>query len=429
MRLQLAADHECFRSFQREGASTLKILSEQRLTTPELENHCWPASGMTTVTTCDGRPLSRGLKSFCSLEQALQLDGRREARASPYQFASECVSLIFPDFDGAKTHMSYTACANSAVPRHGIRAGLGRLTATLLVLVFSAAFKPASAETGAGDGSRTAILCAYEPEWRALLPSLSERQEAMYAGVTFITGLIEGTPVVLIESGISQVNATVATQAAIDHYKLDGIIVMGISGGINPDLHVGDVVVPAQWREYLDSVFAREQGGRYILPNYFAIPQSEHFGMIFPQPVRIQKPVGGTDLQTWFQTDARLLDAARKASADVVLENCMADHKCLSSTPRVIVGGNGISGPAFVDNAAFRNFTRRVFRAEAVDMEAAAVAHTAYMNKVPFLSIRSLSDLAGGDAGPNEMEAFQGLASQNALAVLRSLLVQVRHAR
>lgn len=283
--------------------------------------------------------------------------------------------------------MKHDISAGSVAQRRSIRAALGSMTATLLMLASLATFAPASAETGARHGSRTAILCAYEPEWQALLPSLTDRQDATYAGVTFVLGRIEGTPVVLIESGISQVNAAIATQTAIDHYNLDGIIVMGISGGVDPDLHVGDVVVPTQWREYLDSVFAREQNGQYTLPSYFAVPQTEHFGMIFPQPVRIQKPMGGTDLHTWFPADARLLDAARKVSADVTLENCTADRKCLPSKPRVIVGGNGISGPAFVDNAAFREFTRRAFQAEAVDMEAAAVAHTSYMNKVPFLSI------------------------------------------
>lgn len=302
---------------------------------------------------------------------------------------------------------------------------IGRLTAVLVTLA-SFAYGSVQAEANAEGGMRTAILCAYEPEWQALLPSLTDRQEARYAGVTFVTGRIEGTPVVVIESGIGPVNAAVATQAAIDHYTLDGIIVMGISGGIDPELHIGDVVVPAQWREYLYSVFARERDGQYTLPSFFPAPQTENFGMIFPQPVGIQNASGGTDLHTWVPANAHLLEAAQKASADVRLESCTADRKCLNTTPHVIVGGNGISGSAFVDNAAFRDFAHRAFKAEAVDMEAAAVAHAAAMNAVPFLSVRSLSDLAGGDASSNEMEAFQGLASQNAVAVLHAIILQVR---
>ena len=328
--------------------------------------------------------------------------------------------------NGVDISMSYSGQADySTRPRRNYKL-LRRLAAVIFTLT-SFPYASVHADERAKVDMRTAILCAYEPEWQALLPSLTDRQEARYGGVTFVTGQIESTPVVVIESGIGPINAAVATQTAIDHYKLNGIIVIGISGGIDPNLHVGDVVVPAQWREYLDSVFARERDGRYTLPSFFAAPQTENFGMIFPQPVRVQNQAGGSEPHTWFPVDARLLGAARKVSAGAALETCTVDRKCLHSTPHVIVGGNGISGSAFVDNVAFRDFAHRAFMAEAVDMEAAAVAHTAFMNTVPFLSIRSLSDLAGGDASSNEMEAFQGLASQNAVAVLRAILLQLRH--
>jgi adenosylhomocysteine nucleosidase len=307
------------------------------------------------------------------------------------------------------------------------RASLGWLAAMLLVLppVGLVLVAPLRAE----DGPRTAILCAYEPEWQALLPSITDQHAEKHAGVTFVTGRIEEVPVVLIESGVSTVNAALAAQAAIDHHTIDRIIVVGISGGVSPDLHIGDVVIPDRWSEYLESVFAREQGGKYTLPSYFAAPQTEHFGMIFPQPARIPRPSGAPELRTWFQADAHLLDAARKISAQLTLAPCTATQKCLSPAPRLIIGGSGVSGPAFVDNAAFRRFAHRTFQADAVDMEAAAVAQVAYMNKVPFLAIRSLSDLAGADADGNQMEVFQELASENAVTVLKSLLVQLREAR
>jgi adenosylhomocysteine nucleosidase len=55
-------------------------------------------------------------------------------------------------------------------------------------------------------------------------------------------------------------------------------------------------------------------------------------------------------------------------------------------------------------------------------MESAAVAHVATTNGVPFLAFRSLSDLAGGGAGENEMQTFENLASENSVAVLRAFL-------
>ena len=100
----------------------------------------------------------------------------------------------------------------------------------------------------------------------------------------------------------------------------------------------------------------------------------------------------------------------------------MADARCLREPPTVVVGGPGVSGGAFVDNAAFRGWAFETFGARVLDMESAAVAHVAYANGVPFIAVRSLSDLAGGGGGANQMEAFLGLAAGNAAAVVKALL-------
>lgn len=64
--------------------------------------------------------------------------------------------------------------------------------------------------------------------------------------------------------------------------------------------------------------------------------------------------------------------------------------------PVVILGGNGVSGPIFVDNAEYRDWVWDTFQADALDMETAAVAHVTYVNDVPFIAFRSLSDPAAG---------------------------------
>ena len=91
-------------------------------------------------------------------------------------------------------------------------------------------------------------------------------------------------------------------------------------------------------------------------------------------------------------------------------------------TPKVVIGGSGVSGGAFIDNAAFRDYTFKTFGARVLDMESAAVAHVAYANNVPFLAVRSLSDLAGGGEGENQIEVFFGLAAGNSAAVVKALL-------
>jgi adenosylhomocysteine nucleosidase len=117
-----------------------------------------------------------------------------------------------------------------------------------------------------------------------------------------------------------------------------------------------------------------------------------------------------------------MLAVAREVAAHEALERCVPSGECLEHQPRIVVGGNGVSGPTFLNNAEFREWIWRVFEADAVDMETAAIAQVAALNDVPFLGFRSLSDLAGGGAGTNEIRVFGRLAANNSAAVLLEFL-------
>ena len=106
----------------------------------------------------------------------------------------------------------------------------------------------------------------------------------------------------------------------------------------------------------------------------------------------------------------------------VELQKCEASGKCLSHAPKLVTGGNGVSGPAFVDNAAFREYTFKTFQANVLDMETAAVGMVAYSNGVPYIAFRSLSDHAGGGSGENEMGTFMGIAADNSAKVMLAFL-------
>ena len=94
----------------------------------------------------------------------------------------------------------------------------------------------------------------------------------------------------------------------------------------------------------------------------------------------------------------------------------------VSSTHAFVLGGHGVSGQVFVDNAALREYAFRTFQARVLDMETAAIGHVAYANGLPFIAFRSLSDLAGGGAGENEMGTFLGIAADNSARVLLAFL-------
>ncbi len=269
---------------------------------------------------------------------------------------------------------------------------------------------------------RTAVISAFEPEWRVLQGLVSAPKACRLNGVNFITGKIEGHPVIVFQSGVSMTNAAMTTQLALDHFNIESLVFTGIAGGADPSLTLGDVVVPEQWGEYLESNFARETPDGYRPMRFAKGDEFPNFGMIYPNGVLTGSAKQPSAYRFWFHADAALLDKARQAASAAHLQSCTADGQCLSHTPRVVVGGAGVSGPVFVDNARFREYVFTTFHAQVMDMESAALAHVAFANDKPFIVFRSLSDLAGGGETPNQMRTFMGLASHNSAEVVRAFL-------
>ncbi|HSH89226.1 MAG TPA: 5'-methylthioadenosine/S-adenosylhomocysteine nucleosidase [Ramlibacter sp.] len=268
---------------------------------------------------------------------------------------------------------------------------------------------------------RVAIISAFQPELTLLLSKVQNPSRQTINGVEFTTGTLQGKPVVMFLSGISMTNAAMNTQLALDRFRVSHVVFSGIAGGVNPALRVGDVVVAQRWGQYLEVLAARETApGKYHVPGWMDDVKLPNFGMWHPRPIGVRS-AKGVEKKFWFDSDPALMEIARRAS-NVALERCDADRKCLSNDPRVVIGGNGVSGQAFVDNAAFREYTFKTFEANVLDMETAATAMVAYVNGVPFIAFRSLSDLAGGGEGENEINTFFKIAADNSARVLLAFL-------
>lgn len=295
--------------------------------------------------------------------------------------------------------------------------GLAAMTALL-----GAAALPVAAHEVEDDTRRTAVVSAFAPEMSILRSELEGAVVHSVNGVEFVAGRLAGRDVVLFLSGISVVNAAMTVQLALDRFHVDRILFSGIAGGVDPSLNIGDVVIADRWGQYLELLFARENGGGWSRPPFFEYPFA-NFGMMYPRSVTVLRAgAGAPETRFWFPADESLLALARVAATDVSLERCAAENTCLVQTPRIVIGGPGVSGSAFVDNAAFRDYTFETFGARVLDMESAAVAHVAWANGVPFIAVRSLSDLAGGSVQGNQLEVFFRLAAGNAAAVVKALL-------
>jgi len=281
----------------------------------------------------------------------------------------------------------------------------------------------AAAPTGPAGVPRVAIMSAFDAEWQALRAATEITGTQVVNNRTLYFGRLRGHDVVLLLSGFSMVNAAMSTQALLDRVPVSAIVFSGIAGGVNPGLNVGDVTVPAQWGNYQEQVFARETPQGFVTTR--KTTEFANYGMMFPQGTSVtarNAPPDSLVRRFWFPVDSLALTVAQRVSGAVTLKRCVAAERCLTHTPKIVVGGNGVSGPTFVDNAAYREWVWQTFRADALDMETSAVALVAYENQVPFIAFRSLSDLAGGNGEANEARVFGRLASENSAAVVLSFL-------
>ncbi|MCY4541796.1 MAG: 5'-methylthioadenosine/S-adenosylhomocysteine nucleosidase [Rhodobacteraceae bacterium] len=300
---------------------------------------------------------------------------------------------------------------------------LSPLTAFLLTAVF-ALVSPASTHAHAApdETPRIAVVSSFEPEQAILQEHIRDASVLTVNGVEFTVGNLEGRDVVLFLSGISVVNAAMTVQLALDHFAIEHIVFSGIAGGVDPGLNIGDVVIADRWGQYLEMYYARETGDGWSTIPFFEYPYG-NFGMMFPRSVTVLQPGAKVpETRFWFPVDQELLASAHRVGEEVTLVRCTIDQKCLDQAPRIVVAGSGVSGSAFIDNATFRTWVFETFEARVLDMESAAVAHVAFANDVPFIAVRSLSDLAGGGRGENQLEVFLDLAATNAASVVRALL-------
>jgi len=297
------------------------------------------------------------------------------------------------------------------------------LAAAALAWLAGCASVPGSTPVRLDDTRRIAVISAFQPELTLLLSRVQDARKHSVNGVEFTTGTLQGQPVVVFLSGISMVNAAMNTQLVLDRFNVGSIVFSGIAGGVNPGLHIGDVTVASQWGQYLEVLMAREAApGRYAAPPWMKDAKLPNYGMLYPRPVEVRKAGQPEPAQQfWFAADPKMLEVARSLRT-VELANCGSNGKCLSHKPQLVVGGNGVSGQAFVDNKAFREYAYKTFQANVLDMETAATAQVAYSNGVPYLAFRSLSDLAGGGEGENEMGTFMNVAADNSAKVLLAFL-------
>ncbi|MCJ8006912.1 5'-methylthioadenosine/S-adenosylhomocysteine nucleosidase [Lederbergia wuyishanensis] len=223
---------------------------------------------------------------------------------------------------------------------------------------------------------RIAIIGAMEEEVSLLREYISDKQVVEVAGCEFTSGSIGDKEVVLLKSGIGKVNAAMSTTILLEKFRPDIIINTGSAGGYNPDLTIGDLVISTEVRHHdVDvTIFDYEYG---------QVPQ----------------------MPPAFLADSSLIETAQKAVGNI--EGIQA------------VKGLIATGDSFMNDPVRVEFVRNKFpKLQAVEMEAAAIAQVAYQFNVPFVIIRSLSDIAGQESHISFDEFLDKAAVNSANLVL-----------
>jgi adenosylhomocysteine nucleosidase len=280
------------------------------------------------------------------------------------------------------------------------------------------------------DTPRTVVMTAFYPEWHSLVPLIKDAKEHAINGSTFLTGTLEGKPVVLMQSGVSVVNAAMSTQIVLDRFTVKRIVFSGIAGGVDPALSIGDVVVAENWGQYLEGSFARKTKRGWMPPDQGHPESPANWNFIFPRGTLITSKTAQMQRVYRIPVDGELFALARKVVPTITLERCVpptdkmraGSALCLPQMPRIVVGGTGVTAGIYADNAAFRIYLQKAWKAKVLDMESAAVMQVAMSNSVPAIVFRSLSDLAGGDPHKNMEYVFEHLASANSAHVVRAFV-------
>ena len=224
---------------------------------------------------------------------------------------------------------------------------------------------------------KIAIIGAMEEEVTLLRDRIDDKKVEVIAGCEFTTGRMDGVDVVLLRSGIGKVNAAMSTSILLEKFTPDYVINTGSAGGYDPKLNVGDLVISTEVRHHdVDcTVFGYEYG---------QVPQ----------------------LPPAFQADKELIKVAIEGAKEI------SDIQT--------VQGLIATGDAFMNDPVRVNYIRDKFTdLKAVEMEAAAIAQVAYQFGIPFVIIRSLSDIAGKESNISFDQFLEKAALHSANLVIK----------
>lgn len=221
------------------------------------------------------------------------------------------------------------------------------------------------------------IIGAMDEEVRLLKENMSITEEVQVANCDFTVGTLKDVPVVLLKSGIGKVNAALATTILLERFDISAVINTGSAGGLDKALSVGDIVI-----------------GREVVHHDVDVRAFDYdYGQVPGMPKR-------------YLADATLIKA---------IEEAIEEKNEVHSKQGLIATGDSFMQRTEQVNVVLEHLPDTM----AVEMEAAAIAQVCYQYQVPFVIIRSLSDIAGKESNVSFDQYLDQAAKHAAEMIMR----------
>ena len=227
------------------------------------------------------------------------------------------------------------------------------------------------------------IIGAMELEVAELKGKMKDSEIKTKAGMEFHAGTLNGKKVVVVQSGVGKVNAGICTQILADDYQVDAVINTGIAGSLKNEINIGDIVVSKEaiYHDMDARAFGYEKG---------QVPQMKT--KAFPA------------------SDALIL---------LAVQTCRAVNPDIGVSTGIIA-----TGDQFVASHEIKDQIKKDFDASCVEMEGAAIAHGAWLNKIPFVIIRAISDKADDSASMDYPE-FEKQAARHSAQLVEKMVESI----
>ena len=227
------------------------------------------------------------------------------------------------------------------------------------------------------------IIGAMEEEVAELKKDMQIDETIEQAGMVFCKGSLGGKDVVIVRSGIGKVNAGICAQILVDRFDVDTLINTGIAGSLDAQIDIGDMVISTDALHHdMDATIFGDPAGQ--------IPRMDTLS--FPADEKLVK---------------KAVAANEKANPDI--------H---TFTGRVV------SGDQFVASDEVKGKIADNFGGLCTEMEGAAIAHTAYLNKISYVIIRAISDKADGSA-TEDYPSFEKKAIEHSVRLVKNLVAKI----